>query len=1056
MPDPLPLIVDAPGAAQAPEAAPAPAPEARPEAHAPEAAGGEGGAVASWVDPATGLRVSGVGGKAVFHVGERFVTGSPADVFALHPDAVPAAPEAIQHRLEVKAQDTTAGQIKAGVKSLAAHAFDASTALIRVPAQLAASAVGDEEGLKDLQNLTGQGMMDNVAQIIGDLTNSNKTGEASAREYREATKAQFEANPHTRFAAGIAGDIGPGILMGGLAEGPGLADTLGEKATELAEHKLGYVAAKALGGSVEAGAQGIGFGANGAAEEAYIENTPLTRQKLWTGAFIGGALGAGIGGTIGALGALRGGPKLSELVEGPATHEESALSKALGGAEPDAAHAQEVAEKALAPEGVEPAPGVGKALNDLLSDVQSATTTTEKSALEKYGPGAILDKARRGEALDGWTLARNRPQIIEQATKDVSEGMTTLEEKAGGDVFQQVRDLGMKREAWSKLLDPEKAGMQIDAARGAIGDIRSKLEDMLDDTTTYGDQARLKSVFRHADKAEAELTKDGLTGEDAAMVLDGFKRDLGKLTRGSAKKLASLRQAGDFEADAVYNTAKQFSDHYEQVRQLLMDTDTWGKAAEAQQEINKGWENWIDSRRMYSGALMRSTGERESAEILGFKAGQRFEIDPDKVGSWIDKFGTGRGKLNDEYIRAHLDATEQLSNSIGKYVDTGKVGESVQAVKDAAQKIKSSLETANKTVAVSNQINSILTAQGSMGAQLMGGAMGAITAGPLGGALGTALGAIANPGRMLRTAMAIHGLVGSVDASKADLIDSFFEKAAAATTSTARKVGKAVEHTAHTYGEKAVEAGLETAEAEGNEGADAAEHVARKIGAAGAGFAAKFYEGAKDQATAYTKRREELAALTSNPALMVHRTQMVLGALPGIAPQLASSLAMDAARNLSLLQKMAPPATPTGGLFHGKTIRPAFTPQQDMEKFAQQWDGVMNPMSVLHDLNKGALSMDKVMAARMAHPEMFADIATDFLERMSKMRKPMNHQAALQADLLLGLNGAGEPSVEPGFLSRIAALNQVDQQDAKSPPSPRPPVNLAKGRATLSQSLEGA
>ncbi len=256
--------------------------------------------------------------------------------------------------------------------------------------------------------------------------------------------------------------------------------------------------------------------------------------------------------------------------------------------------------------------------------------------------------------------------------------------------------------------------------------------------------------------------------------------------------------------------------------------------------------------------------------------------------------------------------------------------------------------------------------------------------------------------------------------------------------------------------EKAVEAGLETAAEGGDEGREVVEKAARKVGAAGAGFASKFYEGTKDQAAAYNKRREQLAALTSNPQLLVHKTQMVLGSLPGIAPQLASSLALDATRNLSLLQQMAPVATPTSGMFHGKTVRPAFVPQQDIEKFAQQWDGVMNPMSVLHDLNAGKLTMDKAMAARQAHPDLFAEIATDFLTKMSAMRRPMNHQAALQADLLLGLNGAGEPSVEPGFLARIAALNQADQQDQKSQPTPRAPVNLAKGKATLSQSLEGA
>jgi hypothetical protein len=1335
-----------------------------------------------FVDPDTGLTGTMQDGRVWFKSGGKFFSaGSVAEGLQHDGSAQLASPAEVSGRLAVREQDNLAGQAKIAAKQVGTHAFDVATGIIRYPLMAGAALLNDKEALSELQSIGGEQVFQNAYGLYRELRGQNQ--EAAGREYKEATKNQLEANPLTGEVAGIAGDIVPTLATGGLSATGKL--TGGLLSEQLAAGTVGKIGTGALAKAGEhafaAAIQGAGFGMQAASENTYLTDDPLTRQKVWASGAMGGLLGGVIGGGVSLLGSgaravLK--PRLGTIVGPVEVAPKSSIAEAIGDSGVSKEAAQNVAERAMAAEGVPAAPGLGEKLHSLLTDIQSSATGAEKEAVGKYGLGAILDPKTRVAALDGIRIFRERPQIIEGASAEISDSMKALQAHADNGVFQEVRDLGMKRNAWEKLVDPAKRGEQVDAARSFLAETRGKLEGMLkeapegdlsqpamaepganpadilnsgvggfrylrsgmrdleqhrgaydgasaDEATeiamgeapakntgeyfapvevhvqpgeppiladgrhrvtaakeagatdviakvryydvegnllreekatlpigeltpsesagrmpsapryaelegkvkgslspeeqkeikeytttsytgindaardanayakkfgygaaaenqaknrrlnkileqqvesgnvyrgevqrvmtvpdeladewansgsisnesvwsttadanslatttegklrgnvrlhiadsdavpvssmskvpaekeaiipqgrtfyvnkseeidgvrhiwleqartgeeravpkgngpgigvepaTFGDLKRVKSLLGHAKKAEKLLAGD-VSGADAAIELDAFKRNLGKLTKGSVKKLQSLEQAGDFEADLVRNTARTLSDTYESLRQHLTNEEIWGKAATAQKEINQGWQDWIDSRSMYSGSLMRRTGSEGSGEFGMWDTRARFEIDPNKVGSWIDQFGTGRGKLNDHYVQAHIDATDKLTSAIGKYVDTGSAADSVGKVREAVKKIQTQLGVARETVAVANQVQLVGGAQMSGAAKMAMAAGGAMAGGPIGGAAGAALGFIMSPGKVMQAAMAIQGLLEKVNTEKAGHLDSFFSKAGR----KAAKVGKAAEAGAEDY---VYTEGLNTSRA-----AD----TAAKAGKRAVTDAAMRLFGngsAEAQAENYGKRREQLALLTSSPELMAHQTARALGPLPTIAPQFASAVSMDASRNLALLQRMAPVAAPIGGMFGGK--RQTFTPQAEIAKFAQQWDGVMNPLSVLKDLNKGALNMDKVAAAKAAHPELFAEIAGDFLDRMASMEGPMNPQAALQADILLGLNGAGEPSVAPAFLARIASLQQA--QAAQGPqPSPRPPVNLAKGTATLSQTLEGA
>lgn len=1179
------------------------------------------------IDPETGLTVTVKDGEVWFRSsGGYFSAPTAAEGLRYDPTAKLATPEEVSHRVAVKAQDSLVGAAATRAKAAGTHAIDAATMILRVPMQAAAAAIGDQKGLAELQNLNGQQVIENLAYITAEL--AGKEGGATAARYREQTAAANEANPTSAFLGGLAGDVLGGFGVQGAAEGLAARGT-----AALAGGRLGAVGARTVTGAANFGAQGALFGGSAAQEEAYFSNEPLTRQKLWAGIGMGAALGFGMGGVIsgapGGLAKIFG--RKPAAVEG-----ESAAAKAMNKAAADPDAMNKVAARALEGEGVKPVEGLGEKLHELIVGAQTALTEGEKTALGKYGPSAILDSSKRAEAMNGWQIARNRDAILDVSRKEMVEHLSTLERHASGGAFEAVRDLGMKEEAWRKLVDPAKRGKQVDTARawarrfsdeldamlpqkpakaagkpvevapadpvppgigfdaaatkandvaekaGVLDEVQTflntnrravseaerrgeanatsagvtkfiaeaqekgatyeglvyrgtndtelaqireagevthtlsvskdiegaahfakkggvlleiknhpvpvdgiegsntfaealvgkgsparivgervengvrivsiemgalreaeqaaqplgKVSGLLSDAANgnvveaaFGAPERITQVTGHLRRAMSRIESGDVDGAAAALALDQFKRALGAQTKGTLKKATDLLRRGELEGDAVRETARVFEGKYEELRQLLQDEAIWGKAGTAQREINEGWVDWINSRQMFRGQIMTRTGT-EAPMGSAFDFVPRFEVDADKVGSWLDKFATGRGELADSYIRKHIEATDKLTQAIGRYVDTGEVKASVEAVKNSTAGLKAQLASAEKTIGIANQVNLVLNAKSGIGAQLGLAATGAIAGGPVGAAIGTVLGALTNPGRMLRTAMAAEALLSKTDAAKQKVMGDFFSRATAApttgTTQAAQAVGRRVPV------------------------------LAKRGAGALAGKGGEFFAAATERPLAYEKRREQLAQLTTNPALLQLQIQRTIGPLGDVAPKLGAALSFDIARKLNLLQQMAPPAPPQSvGATAPARLRKAAAPDAAaIQRFADQWDGVMNPYSVLSDLSKGKLSRAKVEAVRVAHPELMQELALDLFTELSRQKKPLLPQAALQLDLLLGTNGALEPSVRPDFLARMQSLAQIQaQQEQQGAPQPRPPTNMAAGTKTLSQTI---
>jgi hypothetical protein len=116
-----------------------------------------------------------------------------------------------------------------------------------------------------------------------------------------------------------------------------------------------------------------------------------------------------------------------------------------------------------------------------------------------------------------------------------------------------------------------------------------------------------------------------------------------------------------------------------------------------------------------------------------------------------------------------------------------------------------------------------------------------------------------------------------------------------------------------------------------------------------------------------------------------------------------------------------------------------------MMRFAQVWAAVEKPETVLDDLERGMATPDQMAALKVVHPETYQGIRNAVVSALIDVgaRKgtiPISMRQ--QLDLLLDLDGAGEPAFSPRVADRILALTAPPK-----PPAPRRPPQLSKGLA---------
>jgi hypothetical protein len=213
-----------------------------------------------------------------------------------------------------------------------------------------------------------------------------------------------------------------------------------------------------------------------------------------------------------------------------------------------------------------------------------------------------------------------------------------------------------------------------------------------------------------------------------------------------------------------------------------------------------------------------------------------------------------------------------------------------------------------------------------------------------------------------------------------------------------------------------------------------------------------------DKQAAYRKRAREILDANAEYGTRVRaRVEETLGGLAPQAPKLAASMATTATRGAQFLASKLP-----GAIVNSRSLTPSRPlPVDDvaLEKFARYWAAVASPVSVLEDLRRGRLAPEQVEALQVVYPQMYQTIRVKVIERLGEADRKgtlVPYRARLQLDLLLNLNGAGEPSASPERIALYQALRAQEPapNDAERPAPPARPVNIASRLRSGRDALE--
>jgi hypothetical protein len=166
------------------------------------------------------------------------------------------------------------------------------------------------------------------------------------------------------------------------------------------------------------------------------------------------------------------------------------------------------------------------------------------------------------------------------------------------------------------------------------------------------------------------------------------------------------------------------------------------------------------------------------------------------------------------------------------------------------------------------------------------------------------------------------------------------------------------------------------------------------------------------------------------------------------APKTAAAFDSAARRATSFLASKLPQ-----GHAHVSSLTPQFdTPRvSDAEKakWMRYATAVDDPMSVLHDLQTGAITREQVEALKTVYQNLYQQIRTQVMQGLSEQKEPVPYAKRLQLGILLDV--PADASLSPGFIASM----QANYAPSKKGPGPSAPSVTPKRPITKVASLEG-
>lgn len=990
-------------------------------------------------------------------------------------DFLPISAEDVAQRDVQIARSTLKEQAKTFAESAAAGAMDVP--LIPVRAGLRTGFAAGEAlvgplpaGVKPPINpdeVTGRAAVEGLNYGLGGASGETEAEAVQrATAYHQAARERAEVNPNVATTGTLAGQLpwafaGPAAGAAKAAQGLGVA---------------GRLAAGVAGGVVE----GAAYGESQATDDAFINDKPLTAEKLMAsmgwGALLGGAAGLGGGLVSEGYGAIKN--RVGRSAAREAVSDDVAI--ALGGAAKKNARTAAVVDSvdARIADAADSA-GLNPAARRAAAEEEARALVTEAAEMDPTNWREFTQKA----SPEAQYL--HRETVLNAASSETARDLTGVLERQPA-IYNEIDNLQVKRGKIAEHLAADgvdesavigRAQQETAALKERIGALREEVINRQLELTPRAEvtvkphptrkgaqiveQAPVKRAASSAEKALQELETlvtdhesrmlKASAGADAVAEYDSLRRELSKVMR----RTQGLRPTA-YEETTLLDMVRPFAfDEYNRAAQNLWDEGFVGKTqARAQKAVNNARVDSIAGER-YDLRPFTTQVADEQSKLFGRTA---YVGNQDNIRGMFAQLGEGgRGTRADQFAR-FVDSQEVTLQAIkDNYALSASASKQLDESLAALQKLRGSVSSATDAANAVNRARAIIEsdqiAGGRIGTILTSTLLGGARDGVAGAARGFARGVLGGTGKALETQAAL----ASVARAEESRLAAWLESKIAKVTGTAGKGAAVVNRTAGNVDSRVGSAldGYFARLTKAGKQAGPGAQKARPVAPAVAQSAAKLFLAGEAPQVAYRKRNEELLALNQNMGAGVRdRTAAVMGGVAETAPRLTQHVAVAATRGVTYLLANAPVP-----LRAPSALKPGYRPvPSDLEvaQFAKRWGAVVDPLTVIDDFQRGMVTYEQVDALKAVYPTLYQSIRIEALQRFAKLDAegiPVPYQDRLQADLMFDLHGAGDPTLEPEFALKVSGMIQAAKQQVSQPPSANKPVNIAKSYASESQAI---
>lgn len=442
------------------------------------------------------------------------------------------------------------------------------------------------------------------------------------------------------------------------------------------------------------------------------------------------------------------------------------------------------------------------------------------------------------------------------------------------------------------------------------------------------------------------------------------------------------------------------------INEGLKDRALFGAAADIEAEINGAWSDKVLR------GLGVAEGDLARKVDVDFKTGRTIaEYDPKKIRSFLQGDAIDR-KLGQSKLEQVLEGAEEMAaaherhgtwnpDQIGKLRDAvGRVrkhlslADEIQAAKTAADEVAGSAGKAGKSMA-EEAAEKVKGYAVSRAAGAAGAAAGGLIGGPVGAALGWGVGEVAQ---------ALGKRLMGIDSAARN-----------ATKQTARNL-----------------AGV---------GLGYAQRVAGTVGSGRAGAAiaagamtalARFQGDYPNAEASFEAKRKLLDQDALQPEVLYEMLGSSLGDLPAVRPDLFQAIARRTAEKVRFVRENLPPGLQASLLY------PNGTPpsRSDLRDFATLWNTVMEPFSVLEDIDAGTATQQQMAILQKSDADLYEQLRGDIIEMVGANFQHVPTSTKVALDVLLGADGLAGPIYSSTAARYIGDAMRAAADLQQRPPSP--------------------